>query len=481
MTNTDTAQRNIPAIHIAIIGAGPGGYVAALRAAQLGARVTLIEKEYVGGVCLNVGCIPTKALLRGAEVLSVVKDADRFGVEVENVSFDWAALQQHKERVVTTMVKGVRTLLDRAGVELIEGEARFMRANTLRVHTEEGERTVEADKIIIATGSRPLVVPIPGLDDPAILDSTGALDLKALPQSMGIIGGGAIGLEWASLFRTFGVEVTLIEMLPRLAPLMDASIGEGLAWTFEQQGIDVRTGTRVTKIERTDAGHRLFMSSEDGDDEVEVERVLSAIGRAPNVENLGLETVGIQPSRRGIAVDNRMRTVAPDIYAIGDVAAEGPMLAHVASHQGIVAVEDACASCAGHRGVAMDYTAVPSCIFSVPEASSVGLSEEQARDEGYDVETGTFNLINNGKAQAYGDTDGFIKVVAERELGAVLGLHIVGPHASDLIQEGTALLGLEATLEEVFHLIHPHPTLSEAIHEAALNVRKRAIHLPAAR
>jgi dihydrolipoamide dehydrogenase len=475
MTNTDTAQGNGPVTHIAIIGAGPGGYVAALRAAQLGARVTLIEKEYVGGVCLNVGCIPTKALLRGAEVLSVVKDADRFGIGIENISFDWAALQQHKERVVTTMVKGTRLLLDRAGVELIEGEARFMRANTLRVRTEDGERTVEADKIIIATGSRPLFVPIPGLDDPAILDSTAALALETLPQSIGIIGGGAIGLEWASLFHTFGVEVTLIEMLPRLAPLMDASIGEGLAWTFEQQGIDVRTGTRVTKLERTDAGHRILMSSENGDEEIEVERVLSAIGRAPNVENLGLETVGIQPSRLGIAVDNRMRTVVPDIYAIGDVAAEGPMLAHVASHQGIVAVEDAL----GLRGAVMDYTAVPSCIFSVPEASSVGLSEEQAREQGYDVQTGVFALVNNGKAQAYGDTDGFIKVVAERELGAVLGMHIVGPHASDLIQEGTALLGMEATLEEVFHLIHPHPTLSEAIHEAALHVRKRAIHLPA--
>ncbi|MBC7235385.1 MAG: dihydrolipoyl dehydrogenase [Chloroflexi bacterium] len=474
MVYADTRQATIGDIRIAIIGAGPGGYVAALRAAQLGARVALMEKEYIGGVCLNVGCIPTKALLRGAEVLNLVREAHRFGIQVGDISYDWGRLQAHKQHVVETMVRGVRLLLERAGIELIEGEARFLRANTLRVRTADDEQTVEADKIIVATGSRPLKVPIPGLEGPRVLDSTAALALDRPPQSICIIGGGAIGLEWASLFNAFGAQVTLVEMLPRLAPLMDASIGEGLAWTFEQQGIDVRTGTRVIKIEQGELGCAVSMASEGGEERVECELVLSAIGRAPNVENLGLEELGIRPSRKGIAVDNRMRTVVPHIYAIGDVAAEGPMLAHVASHQGIVAVEDAL----GHPAV-MDYSAVPSCIFSLPEAASVGLTEEQAREAGYEVQVGIFALQNNGKAQAYGDTNGFVKVVAEAEYGAVLGLHIVGPHASDMIQEGTALVGLEATLDEVEDLIHPHPTLTEAIQEAALAARKRALHLPA--
>ncbi len=465
----------MPRADIAIIGAGPGGYVAALRAAQLGAQVTVVEKEYVGGVCLNVGCVPTKALLRGAEVLTLAREAGRFGVHIEGISYNWGELQQHKQRVVDTMVKGVRLLLERAGVQLIEGEARFLRPDTLRVRAADGERTVEAEHIVIATGSRPLQVPIPGLDGPGILDSTAALALDKLPASICIIGGGAIGLEWASLFHAFDVPVTIVEMLPRLAPLADKSIGEGLAWTFEQQGIDVRVGTRVTKVEHTGAGCVVSMASSEGEDRVEAELILSAIGRAPNVENLGLEVLGIQPTRKGIMTDNRMRTAAPHVYAIGDVATEGPMLAHVASHQGIVAVEDAL----GHPAV-MDYGAVPSCIFTLPEAASVGLTEDQAREAGHDVRVGVFGLANNGKAQAYGDTNGFIKVISEAEYGAVLGMHIVGPHASDLILEGALGLTLETTLDEVAATIHAHPTLGEAVAEAGLAALGRALHLPRA-
>ena len=458
---------------IAIIGAGPGGYVAALRAAQLGAEVVCIEKQWIGGVCLNCGCIPTKALLRSAEVFTLAKRASEFGVMTGEPQFDWATAQARKDIVVQQMVRGVGMLLQRAGVQMVIGEATFVRPDTLSVRLQDGTDTVVADHIVIATGSRVLQVPIPGLDGLGVIDSKAALSLESLPESICIIGGGAIGLEFASLFNALGVQVTLVEMLPRLAPLMDAAIGDGLAWTLGSQGVDVMTNTRVTLVERTGSGNVVSMETPDGEARVEVEIVLSAIGRAPNVEGLGLEVLGLKPTRKGIQVDNRMRTVAPGVYAIGDVAQDGPMLAHVASHQGIVAVEDAL----GHPST-MDYTAVPSCIFSMPEAAGVGLTEAQARDQGYDVRTGTFSLANNGKALSMGEPDGFVKIVSEASHGAVLGVHIVGPHASDLVLEGTLALTLESTLEELEKTIHPHPTLGEAIAEAALAVSNRALHVP---
>lgn len=458
---------------LAIIGTGPGGYVAALRAAQLGAQVVCIEKERIGGVCLNWGCIPTKALLSCAEAYERAQGARKLGVRTGEVSFDWGAMQAHKGRVVNQMVGGVTKLLERAGVQVLRGEARFSRADTLTVSGAEGAQTVTAERVIIATGSRSLQPPIPGLDDPAILDSTGALALEALPASLCIIGSGAIGVEFASLFATLGVEVTLVEMLPRLAPLMDASIGDGLAWSLGNRGIAIHISTRVTRIERTSVGYRVHMEEPEGVKQVEVERVLAAIGRAPNVEGLGLEVLGLKPTRKGIAVDDHLRTATPSVYAIGDVASEGPMLAHVASRQGVVAAEHAL----GHPA-RMDYTAVPSCIYSLPEAASVGLTEEQARQRGYDVRVGLFALANNGKAVAMGDTDGFAKVVVEAGRNAILGIHLVGPHASDLILEGVLAIGLEATSTEIERLIHPHPALGEALAEALLVAQGRSLHLP---
>ncbi|OGO06199.1 MAG: dihydrolipoyl dehydrogenase [Chloroflexi bacterium RBG_13_56_8] len=458
---------------IAIIGAGPAGYIAALRASQLGAKVVCIEKRWLGGVCLNEGCIPTKALLRSAEVFSLVKKAPDYGVMVDDLILDWSKAQERKGQVVRQLVNGVAMLLERAGVQVLMGEAFFIRPDILTVRLPDGTETVTADKIIIATGSRTLQVPIPGLDGPGVIDHAGALDLEALPESICIIGGGAIGLEFASLFATFDVQVTLVEMLPRLAPTMDSAIGEGLAWSLGQRGVEVLTNTRVENITPTSAGSLVSMTAPGGERQLETQMVLSAIGRAPNTEGLGLEVLGLHPTRQGIQVDDRMRTAVPNVYAIGDVAADGPMLAHVGSHQGIVAVEDAL----GHPA-SMDYRAVPSCIFSLPEAASVGLSEEEARERGYEVRTGIFALANNGKALAMGDSEGFIKFVADTQYGEILGLHIVGPHASDLILEGTLAISLEATLDEIEHTIHPHPSLGEAIGEAALAVRKRALQVP---
>ena len=459
---------------IAIIGAGPGGYVAAIRAAQLGADVVCIDKQWVGGVCLNEGCIPTKALLRSAEVYALTQEAGQYGIVVDEPQVDWGKVVARKRKVVDQEVRGVTMLLDRAGVQVIMGEAAFLRPDTLSVKLSDGEEAVVAKTVVIATGSHNIQVPIPGIDSPGVIDYADALALESLPKSICVIGGGAIGLEYASLFHTFGVEVTLVEMLPTLAPLMDASIGEGLAWTLGNKGVKVHTGTRVKAISPTESGLLVSMSTAEGEEEqVEVEKVLSAVGRAPNVAGLGLEVLKISPTRQGIQVDDRMRTVVSGVYAIGDVAAAGPMLAHVASHQGVVAVEDALG-----LGSHMDYTAVPSCIFSLPEAASVGLTEKEAREQGYEVQIGMFGLANNGKAVAMGDTDGFVKVVTEAEYGALLGLHVVGPHASDLVLEGTLAISLEATLDEIEHTIHPHPTLGEAIAEAALAARGRALHLP---
>jgi len=458
---------------LAVIGTGPGGYVAALRAAQLGADVVCVEKKSVGGVCLNEGCIPTKAMLHSAELYDLAKGAKRFGVRIENPGLDWEGVLSHKNAIVRQMTRGVALLLDRAGVRVIKGTARFLRPDTLRVTTEDGEETIVAKNVVIATGSRNMNVPIPGLDAPRVIDHWGAMTLPKLPSSICIIGGGAIGIEYGSLFQSFGVQVTLVEMLPRLAPLMDTSIGEELARRLKRRGVDVRTGTRVVRVEQGETGCRITVQEGEAEEQIEAELVLSAIGRVPNVEGIGLEVLGLHPSRKGIAVDTRMRTAVPHVYAIGDVAADGPMLAHVAMHQGVVAAEDAL----GHTA-AMDYYAVPSCIFSEPEAASVGMSEEEAVAGGHEVITGSFAFRPNGKAAAIGQMDGMAKIVADKETQAILGVHIVGPHASDLILEGTIAINLEATLAEIAHTIHPHPTLGEVLHEAALGAMGRPLHVP---
>jgi len=458
---------------VATVGAGPGGYVAALRAAQLGAKVVCIERGPLGGVCLNEGCIPTKALLRTAEVYDLVRHAGDVGVIVDEPVLDWAKAQRRKATVVKRMARGVGVLLSRAGVVVMEGEAKFVRADTLSVTLGDGVETVQADHIVIATGSRTAQVPIPGLDGPNVIDHRGALELEVLPERICIIGAGAIGLEFASLFSAFGVEVTLIEMLPRVAPLMDVAISDGLNWSLSQRGVEILTSARVTEIAHGETGCRVAVETQDGERRIDVQRVLSAIGRSPNVEGLGLEVLGIQPTRAGISVDDRMRTVAPNVYAIGDVAADGPMLAHVASRQGVVAVEDALG-----RASRMDYASVPSCIFSLPEAAGVGLTEDQAREAGHDVQVGVFPLQANGKAVAMGETDGFVKVVSERSNDALLGVHIVGPHASDLILEGTLAISMESTLAEIERAIHPHPTLGESVSEAALVAMGRPLGIP---
>ncbi len=458
---------------IAILGSGPGGYVAAIRAAQLGAQVVLIEKGDIGGVCLNVGCIPTKALLRSAEVFRTFQHAGEYGINWEgNLEPNWPAMLARKEQVVQRLVGGVELLLRKARVSVIQGHGRLVSPTELEVATKEGSQRVQAQKIIIATGSRPVQLPLPGMDLPGVIDSTGALSLEELPGRLLIIGGGVIGVEFADIFSALGVEVTIVEMLDRLLPLMDDELGNTLARAMKKRKIKLYLDSQLAGIEQMDGGLKATVKRAKGDITLEADRVLVAVGRRSNVEDIGLEAAGVQFDRTGIPVNAQMQTNLPGVYAIGD-ATGATWLAHAASLGGEVAVEHAM----GHPS-RLNLKTIPSCVYTDPEVASVGLTEAQAQEQGHDVRVGRFPLSANGKALTYGESQGFVKVVSDSRFGEVLGLHVIGPHASDLIHEGGLALTLEATLDEIVATIHGHPTLGEAIREAAMETRGEAIHLP---
>ncbi len=458
---------------IAVLGAGPGGYVAALRAAQLGAKVTVIEEGSLGGVCLNVGCIPTKALLRSAEVFRTMQHAKDYGLRLAGtVEADWPAILKRKKRVVKRLVGGVGVLLRKAEVQVLNGRGRLVGPNALEVTTPDGPQRLEAQHIIVATGSRPIQLPLPGMDLPGVIDSTGALALEELPERLLIIGGGVIGVEFADIFGAFGAQVTIVEMLDRLIPLMDPELGQTLERSFGRRRMKLHLSSRVTRLDAIENGLQATLAIDEGEITVQADRVLVAVGRRPNVEDLGLERAGVHVEKTGIPVNEQMQTNVPGVYAIGDVTG-GLQLAHVASLGGEVAVEDAL----GHSS-ALDLKTVPSCVYTDPEIASVGLTEKQAQQAGHEVQVGRFPLIANGKALTYGESTGFIKVISEARFGEVLGLHIAAPHASDLIHEGGLAMALEATLDEIAMTVHGHPTLGEAVREAALAAKGAAIHLP---
>jgi dihydrolipoamide dehydrogenase len=458
---------------IAILGGGPGGYVAALRAAQLGAQVVLIEENKIGGVCLNVGCIPTKALLRSAEVYRTFQRSEEFGLKLEgSVVPDWPAIQERKDKIVQRLVRGVELLLRKAGVQVLQGRGQFVAPKTLKVTTTGGVQRVDATSIVIATGSRPMQLPLPGFDLTGVIDSTGALALEELPGRLLIIGGGVIGVEFAEIFNAFGAEVTIVEMLNSLLPLMDADLGQALGRTFDRRNTGLFLDSQVTRIGAEDGALQAAVAAPHGEETLSADKILVAVGRRPNIEDLGLEIAGVRVEKTGIPVSAQMQTNVPGIYAIGDVTG-GLQLAHVASQGGEVAAENAL----GHSST-LNLKTVPSCVYTDPEIASVGLTETQARAAGHDVRVGRFPLTASGKALTYGAKDGFVKVVSEARFAEVLGMHIVAPHASDLIHEGGLALALEATLEEVATTVHGHPTLGEAVREAALAARGAAIHLP---
>ena len=456
---------------VLVIGGGPGGYVAALRASQLGAQVALVEETFIGGVCLNVGCIPTKALLRSAEVYETLLNAKQFGIAVDGaVSADWAAIQKRKAQIVHRLTTGVGGLLRRAQVKVFSGRGKLVDAHTVEVTGEGGRQQVEAGKVIIATGSRPVRLPLPGFDLPGVLDSSGALALDGLPARLLIVGGGVIGAEFTAIFSALGVQVIVVEMLDRLLPMMDADVSAEIAKSMKRRKVAAYLNSRAAGVERAGDALRVSVGTPEGDTAFEVDKVLVSVGRRANVEDLGLEAVGVQTARAGIEVNERMETNVPGVYAVGDVTGKW-WLAHVSSKEGVVAAENAC----GHPSK-MNYRSVPSCVFTRPEVASVGLTEAQAQEGGYDVLVGRFPFLANGKALTYGEREGFVKVVSESKYGEVLGLHIVGPHASDLILEGALALSMEATLDEIEATIHAHPTLGESIEEAALAARGLALH-----
>lgn len=458
---------------IVILGGGPGGYVAAIRAAQLGADVTLIEKHALGGTCLNVGCIPTKVLLNTTDLYeTLTSQGEMLGIKAKDLGVDWAQLQSRKNEVVATLVGGIGTLLESGNIELIRGAGKFLSKNEIEVTAEDGTvQRLAFDRAIIATGSEPTIFPIPGITLPGILTSDQLLGMEELPKSLCIVGGGVIGSEFASLFSRLGVKVTIVEMLDRIVANMDEEIVGYLAETLSQQDVDLMTRTKVERFEETPGGIRVVVTAEGGERSIEAEKVLLSIGRRPVIKNLGLEAIGVKTAR-GIEVDSQMRTSVSSICAIGDCTG-GVMLAHVASAQGIVAVE----TLMGKRAD-VDFGTVPYCVYTRPEIAAVGLTEAQARSRGIEIEVGRFPLMGNGKAMILGEPEGLVKIVAERVTGQVLGVHMAGPKATELIVEGALALRLEATVEELLTTVHAHPTVGESLHEAAHAVFGKAIHLP---
>lgn len=457
---------------VVIIGGGPGGYVAAIRAAQLGGKVALIEKGELGGVCLNRGCIPTKAMLAAADVYdTVVRRSSEFGVNVGEVSLDYAKVLQRRDKIVKTLVSGVGFLMKRHNIQVFKGTARLLSKGEVEVSLNDGSKqTLRGRNVIIATGSTPATLPIPGLDGENVWDSDGALGAVQVPKSLLVIGGGYIGVEWGYMFRKFGCDVTIVELTSQILPQTDSEVADELRKFLEKDGVKILTDSSVRMIEHRDGKELALVTSGGSEQSIEVEKVLVAVGRRPVSDGLGLESVGVATERGRVLVNDRMQTNVPGIYAIGDVVG-GALLAHKASEEGVVAAEN----CMG-RDSRMRYNTIPGCIYTTPEVATVGLTEEMAKAQGIEYKTGKFFFRPNGKALGIGETTGFVKFIADAKYGEILGCHIIGPHATDLIHEIVVAMNAEATIESIAHSVHAHPTLSEVVREAALDVGGESIH-----
>lgn len=460
-------------VKLTIIGAGPGGYVAAIRAAQRGAQVTVIEYAEVGGVCLNRGCIPTKTLIASAEALERTRNASEFGIEVPGeVGYNLAKIRKRKDKVVSIQVKGIRGLFKSWGVNFIEGRGSLLSPDVVRVVQNDGTTMdVKSDKIIIATGSRPAKLPGFPFDGDSVITSDEAVQFERVPESLLIVGAGVIGSEFAFLYRAFGSEVTMVEMMPRALSTEDEDMSDIVEREFKKRKIKLLVGVKVEKVEK-DAEDMMVATLNSGQ-QIKTGMVLVSIGRSMNSEGLGLDDVGVATGKRGeIIVNDRMGTDTPNIYAIGDVTGK-IMLAHVASHQGLVAVDNALGG-----DSRMDYDVVPAGIFTMPEIGSVGIREHEARNKGIKCRVGRFQYRTLGKAHAMGEITGMVKIIADETTDKVLGVHICGAHATDLVHEGALAMRMGATATQLGSMIHAHPTLAEAIMEAAEDSHKIAIHVP---
>ena len=454
---------------VAVIGGGPGGYVAAIKAAMLGAEVTVIEKRKVGGTCLNVGCIPTKALLASSSLISSIKEAKDFGIHINGeVEANFDDIMNRKNKVVSQLISGIEFLFEKRGIKLVNGFGKLVDTNKIEVNKEDGSKElVEADKIILANGSQPVILPMFPYDGDKIITSDEALNLKDIPKSLLIVGGGVIGCEFGQFFRALGTEVTIVEMFDQLLPLEDKDVAKQLQRQFKKDKIKVMTGVKIEKCEIVDNKVVAILSN---GKEVKAEKALLSIGRKPYLDNSGIEDIGIQLERGKVIVNENLETNVKGIYAIGDII-NTPFLAHVASKEGLVAAQNAV--CGNSKTV--NYAAVPRCVYTEPEVAGVGKTEKELQENGIEYNTGQFDFRALGKAQAIGHFQGFIKILAD-ENDKIIGASIVGPHATDLLTELSLAVHLGLTVEEVGDVIHAHPTLSEGIMEALHDVHDECVH-----
>jgi len=465
---------------VIVIGGGPGGYVAAIRATQLGQKTALVEREHLGGVCLNWGCIPSKALLRNAEIAELLQRGKDFGFSFDNLKLDYEAAYKRSRRVSDGRVKGVQFLMKKNKIDVYQGMAKLRSATQVdvtaipdapAVNGQKFDGTLTAKNIIIATGARARSIPGVEIDGEKIITYRKALDLRQVPKSLAVIGAGPIGMELGYVFRAYGSEVTIIEMLPNVVPLEDEEVSVEVAKAFTKLGFKLMTNAKVESLTKTASGVEVKVGGA-APATVNADMALVATGFAPNSENIGLEAAGVETERGAIVVDMHMRTNAPNIYAIGDVTAK-LMLAHVGSAQGIVAAE----TIADVETVELDYPFMPRCTYCQPQVASMGLTEKQAREQGYEIKIGKFPFLANGKAQGLGDYAGFVKVVADAKYGEVLGVHMVGPEVTELLPEWVLAHNQELTPHEIARSVHAHPTLSEVMMEAAEAASGQAIHL----
>lgn len=461
-------------VDVAILGGGPAGYVAAIRAAQLGNKVAVVEREDLGGICVKWGCIPTKALLYSAEMYEHFENAEEYGLSAENVNFDFSRIIERSRKTSQKQIKGVEYLFKKNKIERIKGTGKLTAKDTIAVTDEAGNdvATVKAKHIILATGARPRTIPDVEFDGKKIISSKEAMSLEKQPKSMVIIGAGAIGVEFAYFYSTFGTEITVVEMLPRIVPNEDEEVSKELRKSFKKRGINIMTGAKVESLKKTRGGVEVTVSTDDGEETLKASKALMAIGVQGNVENLGLEDLGVKTEKSSIVVDEYYHTNVDGIYAIGDVIGP-PWLAHVGSKEGVICVE----KLSGENPVPLDYEMIPACTYCQPQVASIGLTEQQAKDEGYDVKVGKYQFRPNGKAVASGETEGFVKMVIDAKYGEILGAHIIGAEATELIAEIGVAKTLESTWEELHNTVHAHPTLSEAIDEATGAAFNKAIHL----
>ena len=458
---------------IIVIGSGPGGYVAAIRASQLGKKVAIVEKAELGGICLNWGCIPTKALLKSAQVFKYLNHAEDFGINLPSeIGFEFPKVVDRSRGVADRMSKGVQFLMKKNKIDIIQGEAKVLPGKKVLVKSATESKEYQAKNIIIATGARSRELPALPQDGKKVIGYRGALSLEKQPKSMIVVGSGAIGVEFAHFYHTLGTEVTIVEYLPRIVPVEDEDVSKQLQSSFKKSGINVLTNAEVTKVDTSGDLVKATIKTAKGEEVIEAEVVLSAVGIVPNTENIGLEEVGIATERGKIVINDFCQTSVPGYYAIGDVV-KGADLAHLASAQGILAAE----KIAGHDVEPIDYGNIPGCTYCSPEIASVGLTEAKAKEAGYEVKVGKFPFTANGKAVANGSTDGFVKVVFDAKYGEWLGCHLIGDGVTEMIAEAVVARKLETTAHEIMKSVHAHPTMAEAIMEAVEDAYGHAIHI----